>query len=1125
MKVPCKNIPTYNYKKNEWRTTSFTTQLEFGNFLKKNCFKEPGEYNFTKDVFKWNEVGRRWTETERYTEYSNGTPEYEEFWDEEEMKSRLGVIWETETDIFYTTRDYYFLLNYCPIVNKEKGFTETFADIRDVQYHMMMYEKLAEIFHKHSAILKRRQMLFEQPHSSLILAKDGWTTMGEVRIGDEIRNPDGGLCTIIDKSDNGVKDIYSVLLDDGTNIECGEYHLWEVYKSGSKKPLVLKTKELIDSGLYLEFPYRGTTRKEFKYRINNINKIIYTKNDLPIDPYVLGVLLGDGNFSKSQVSFTTYDEDIANKVFTNLGEDYEEGYKRAANGKDISFNINYKYKFNKEKTKGYKNNQYGCNPLLRELDNLGLQGLTGKDKFIPDIYKYSSIEDRIQLIQGLMDTDGYINKVGRDIQYTTISSRLASDIWILFKELGLSSIISTKQNEYGLFYRVRVCGKVNIPLFYTFRKELRLGIRNNKDKRQSFKLNRRIVDIVKTGRKEECSCIMVDHPNHLYITNGYTITHNSFCHVAKSINYLWFENKKRLKWFASDDSFIDDVNGSWVILNQYKTHLQNHTDWKRGFSPDRGGEIIQRQQVKMFGKWEWEGSQSSLVGKTLNKNPKLGVGGPTYWSWYEEGGIAPTADITLQYMESAITSGLIRVGSFCIGGSVGDLKECKPLEGFIKDPDVFGMYKCPTKWFDTTGASYECGLFIPAQYGMPEATDEFGNSDIKLAIELLDKAEFIGFKAGEYGNLEDALPWKRLPVEQYILKKSQNPRTIQEAFAWREMSFFNAQILQNTIDKVDVKKPTLINCELFEDKDGEIKWKNIDERAAITVFPFKGIADLDKRGCVQIYELPKIERGETEPQSRMYFAGVDPIQTDITTTSNSLFCIYIFKNVSRTKYKDEETGEIRIKTEGYKPVAWYIGRYADRKQTNTQAEYLVRMYNAFALVESNVTSFIDHMRSKNIENKYLMTKREANRIYGEDIVSEGFETGVGYGINMTMTGKLKNHILNKEKQYAEEILGTELNDKGEITRTIYGAERIPDIGLLREFMGYRKGINTDRIVAFGLALSACEMYAHSGVISDIDETDTEPDIIKLPPNKIQFFSEQKTSGKKRKSYFSSRMKL
>lgn len=1087
MKVPCKDIPTYDYSTKKWSTTSFEDQTAFGLFLKEHCFREPGQYKFDERVFKWNEQSRRFDEKGSYTDYAPGTPEYDEYWDTEELKSRLGVIWKDKDITWYTTRDYYFLLNFCPIVNKEKGYIDSFPDIRDVQYHMMLYEKLAEIFNKHSAILKRRQMLFEQPHSSLILAKDGWTTMGEVEIGDEIRNPEGHTCKVIDKSNNGIKPIYRVTLDDGTEIRCGEHHLWEVIKDGEEEPIVTTTKKLLEAGLY--------ENKLPKYRIENISPIEYKNKKQRVPAYLVGVLLGRGDVNEGITTFTVEEEDIISFLtsYTNIVSDKITSKDE---GISLTCTIDSKYFY-----------QYSFDP--RGILKKGKENL-----FIPERYKYSTVQDRIDLLQGLMDSNGFISHNGDEIYYETLSKQLANDIWLIAKELGITAKIVAKEN----IYRILFLGKIPITLFKTFGKKLRFVFRSPKGKSGRY-----ILEIVNTGVKEECSCIMVDDLNHLYITDNYTITHNSFCHVAKTVNYLYFENKKKLKWFASDASFIDDVNGSWVILDQYKAHLNKHTGWFRSFSPDKGGEIQQRQAIKKFGKWDWDGNMSSVVGKTLNKDPKLGVGGPTYWAWYEEGGIAPTADITLQYMEPAMTSGLTRVGSFCIGGSVGDLSECKPLENFMKDPSTYGFYGVPTTLFDESGAENTCGLFIPAQYGMPEATDEYGNSQVEKAIQLLDKAEFEGFQPGEHGRIEYEPPWKALPTEQYILKKSQNPRTIKDAFAWRKSSFFDLQILKNSMDRLELSKPHIINCELYEDNNGAIKWKNVQNRAAITVFPFKDVESSDKRGCVQIYELPCVEKGQTEPTPRTYFAGIDPIQTDVTTTSNSLFCIYIFKNITRIKYIDEETGEVKIRTEGYKPVAWYLGRYEDRKKTNTQAEYLLRLYNAFALCESNVTSFIDHMRAKNLENKYLMTKREASRIYGEDVVTETVESGVGYGIAMTMTGKLKNHILNKEKEYTEEILDTIIDKDGKVIKTVYGAERIPDIGLLRELSGYRKGINTDRIVAFGLALSACEMYAHSGIISDYDSTEMEPDVIPIVKPKAQFFSSQKQTISNKKTFFSQRM--
>ena len=757
MKVPCKNIPTYNYQTKKWSTTSFKDQLEFGDYLFKNCYKDCGEYKFHKDLHaKWNEVGRLWTETKRYTDYAPGTPEYNDFWDNEELKSRLGVLWINGEDIWYTTRDYYFLINFCPIVNKEQGYTETFCDIRDGQYHMMLYEKLAEIFHQHAAILKRRQFLF------------------------------------------------------------------------------------------------------------------------------------------------------------------------------------------------------------------------------------------------------------------------------------------------------------------------------------------------------------------------------SFCHVAKTVNYLFFENRKRLKWFASDDSYIDDVNGSWSILNQYKTHLNNHTDWYRSFSPDKGGEIQQRQQVKKKGKWEWEGNESSVVAKTLNKDPKKGVGGPTFWAWYEEGGIAPTADTTLQFMEPALTSGLSRVGSFCIGGSVGDLDECKPLEQFIKHPNRYGFFKVPTKWYDETGIVQECGLFIPAQYSMPEATDEHGNSDVELALKLLHKAEFEGFKAGEYGKIADEEAWVTLPPEDYILKKSQNPKNIKEAFAWRTTSFFNVQRIerrQKTIKLLKEQGNWEEKRGLLEiNSKGEIVLKPLESfqehnRPEEMVYPVD-VKKIDKRGCVTIYEEP-----DEDVQPGTYFGGVDSVEVGISTTSESLFSIHIYKRGCRI-IKTTGDGSKEITYERGKLVATYFGRFDNPKDHNEQGLLLLRKYKALAACERNRPNFINYCRDKGFS--YLIA-RKSELPFDKDLDATGTRNDE-YGVYSGNDGKLLQRIKQAIYEYIDSEIDTvhkitSDGTVGDVVKTVRGYDLVNDYWLLEELKLYNDDGNFDKTISAGLAiiLGVSRELDHEKTIYEEDKEDKkrQPTNIKKPINLLPSRRRQNTNLLKR----------
>lgn len=1060
MFVPCKNIPTYTYETNTWSTTSFENQKEFGDFLFNTCFKEPGEYLLDESTKDFDKEGRTFTENGRYTEYSFGTTEYNNYWDTEKLKCRLGVIWKHKEKTWYLTRDYYFLLNFCPILNKEKGSTETFMSIRDVQLHMMLYEKIAECYHLHSCVLKRRQMAYEQPHSSLILAKDGWTTMGNLSVGDEIRNPDGTTCFVTMKSDNGLKDIYNLVLDDGTQVKCGPGHLWKVYKNSSKKPLVLTTKQIIDDGLYSEYSYKGGLRKEYKYRIENIQAIQYEKNLLPIDPYVLGVLIGDGSISNKQVSFTTYDEDIADRVFKNLGEDYSEGYCAYKDGVKIKFSIKSNNRFDHDKNNKYENTKHGCNPLIRELEFLGLMGKNSHTKFIPEIYKYSSIEDRLSLLQGLMDTDGYINAKGRDIHYTTVSKQLANDIYILTKELGLTSNVYTLNNEYGNFYRVRISGEIEFELFSTFRKVKRQKIRNSKNKRSSFKDKRRVVDIISLGYKEQCSCIMVDNPNHLYITDGYTVTHNSNCHVAKSLNFIWFENKKTIKWFASSDYYLNAVDGSWKMLDAIRNHLNANTDWIRIFTPSEYPKIQQKEKFLVKkGQWGTKGNESTLSAKPLVHDPTSGVGGAAFWIWHEEGGVAPKANTTLQYLNPALESGLTKVGSFHIGGSVGDLTDCEPLKNFILKPDTYEMFKVPCKWVDETNVIKEYGLFIPAQYGMPEAVDEFGNSLVDKALKLLEASEE---------------QWKLLPPADYVLKRSQNPKSVKEAFAWRNVSFFNVQRIerrQKTIELLKEQGDWEEKQGLLEvDNKGEIILKPLTSfpevnRPVPMGYPVKA-EQIDKRGCVTIWEEP-----DENLEPGVYFAGVDSVEVGYTDTSESLTTVHIYKRGCKI-IKLKPDGSKEVSYERGKIVATYAGRFNNPKDHNEQGLLLLRKYKALAACERNRPNFINYCRDKGYSH---LIARRSEMPFNKDLDATGWkndEYGVYSGNDKELLKKIKQALYEHVDSEIETFHKATKDDTiGEVIKTIRGYDITKDYWLLEELKLYNDDSgNFDRVISAGLAI-------------------------------------------------------
>lgn len=1077
MRVPHKNIPTYIVQEKRWTKTSFSSQKEMADFVLSNCFKEPGQYRFGESTKMWNEHAQFFTKNGCYTYTPHRTKDWYAFWENEKLKCRLGVLWIDGEQTFYITRDYYFLLNFLQIINKEHGQDESFCSVRDVQYHMMLYEKLADLYHKHASILKRRQMMYEQPSSALVLRHDGWTTMGQIEVGDSLRNPDGTICSVLMKSDNGLKRVYDLVLEDGTSIQCGEKHLWQVFDRKNKKETVLRTCDLVKQGLYSEYPINGKPFRNYRFAINNISHIQYEHQQLPIHPYVLGVLIGDGSISTPQVSFTSYDYDISEKVFKLMGDEYECGFVKTKELQPIDFVIKYKNRFDKKNLPLYKNAQYGCNPLIRELSNLGLLGTKSHTKFIPEKYLYSSVEDRLMLLQGLMDTDGFINKNGRDIHYTTVSKVLANHVWILAKELGITSVIF----EGPGFYRVRMSGKIDFDIFSCMRKKARMNFRNSKNKAKPY---RRIVEIRDTGKDEHSYCIKVDSPNSLYITDGYTVTHNSFCHMAKCINYLWFENKKTIKLFASDDRFLDEKNGVFKMFNAYKDFLNKHTGWYRpimGTYPS----VQQTIRVKRGGKWEDEGTESTMVAFTLKRDAKLGVGGPCYYAWYEEGGIAPTADTTLQFMAPALENGNEKSGTFCIGGSVGDLDECKPLENMMLDPDAYEMFAVPTTWADDSRKEIMAPLFIPAQYGMPQAVDEWGNSQVEKALILMDEME---------------AQWKKLPPDQYILRKSQNPRTIKEAFKIRKVSDMPILLMENqqqrikTKDKEGLWEHKPLKGLLREDRDGNLilhpEHGPEHEYPIIKTWP-------DKRGCVTIYELPM----EQNPKMFTYFSGVDPIEADETSTSDSVASCDIFRKAHKVIYVDKD-GKQKVRIEGDKLVATYRGRFDTAEKTNEQMWLLIKMYNAFSLVERNKPNFINYMRRMGRE-RFLA--RESDIPLFKDLnVKNAFNTTSPFGF-LTPPNKKDSQLWKYFRDTVKDYLKREYSyvykgNTDEIIKTMRGIDRIDDYWLLEELIVSDDSKNTDRYVSFSAALGLCKIYEiNMGISSTYEKTKTADDVPRPSP--------------------------
>ena len=513
---------------------------------------------------------------------------------------------------------------------------------------------------------------------------------------------------------------------------------------------------------------------------------------------------------------------------------------------------------------------------------------------------------------------------------------------------------------------------------------------------------------------------------------------SSYFHMAKLINQYWFEEGAVLKIGASLKDYINE-KGSWKFLGEYKNFLNEHTAWYRPAEPDKVGAWQQQIKVRMGGRDTYRGLKSTINLYSFEKDPTHGVGGPVTYFFHEEAGIAPKMDDTYGFMKPALKSGHMITGQFIAAGSVGDLDQCEPMKEYIMHPEENGFYAVESNLIDKDGTIGKTGLFIPEQWSMPPYIDQYGNSKVEEALEALEK-EFDKMK-------------KDLDPAAYQLTVSQQPRCIEEAFATRKVSVFPPHLVAKQMQRIQDKEYSVEYLELSRSAEGKIVDKP-SRKIPIMDFPVSKKTE-DKEGVICIYERP-----HKDPTFGMYYASVDPVSEGKTTTSDSLCSIYVYKNPVEV-IKDDGNGSVKNEIERDMIVASWCGRFDDLNKTHERLELLIEWYNAWTIVENNVALFIQYMISKR-KQKYLVPKDMI--LFLKDI---GANRNVFQEYGWKNVGTLfKGNVLSYGIEFLKEELDYETKENGDIVKTIYGVERIPDIMLLKEMQAYRDGLNVDRLVAF-----------------------------------------------------------
>lgn len=356
-----------------------------------------------------------------------------------------------------------------------------------------------------------------QPISTIIPTPNGNKLLGEIKSGDIVYDRLGKPTKVLDVFPQGLKNNYKVIFEDGRVTYCNDEHLWSYYTS--KNNLATKTlREMIDAGLRYNSKKGG-----YKFRIPICEPIQYEERDFKIDPYIMGVFLGDGCCREKILTLSSENDEIPNIVANLIG--------KCKPVRLCNKNYNWYFEIDEKNDKfKYLQTKKFFSEYLDELCKYSYE------KQIPNEYLYGSIQQRIDLIQGLLDTDGSICKSDSkryNIRYTTTSLILVKQIQQLFLSLGYKQptiSIDKRSEKYTLGRAYNVI--INIPnedkyKFFRMSRKKNIALEAKKYHKRKNYDRIAIVDVEKMEQPEKMVCLYVDNDEHLYLTNDYIVTHNT----------------------------------------------------------------------------------------------------------------------------------------------------------------------------------------------------------------------------------------------------------------------------------------------------------------------------------------------------------------------------------------------------------------------------------------------------------------------------------------------------------------------------------------------------------------------------------------------------------------------
>ena len=780
---------------------------------------------------------------------SNPNSEYRKYWREELRRCREGLI--RQSDGMYVTGFLYWFLNYCPMMvnfykegQKKAIRKESFGFFFEGIWWRSIYLYNAREQGHHAIELAKRGA---HPYNQKVFTPLGWRKWKDIKVGDELYGTYGNITKVIDIPYDKECDVYKITLRDGRKILASDEHLWKIEFHNKKEIQIMTTLELLkEYKRKRKISDRNPLGIEYVCSIPKNKGVEMSYNKTKVDAYTFGLLLGDGSFRYCSCYYTQDPKDL----------EIERKY--------IPYNIiKWKAKY------AYRINIPNWHKILEEY---GLYNKKSEDKFIPDEYKYNSKEVRLNLLKGLMDSDGTLDNKGRYI-IALSSKRMIEDIAFICRSLGYNCSYTIKKTGYKVNGIIKECLPSYALTIFTRDIIANLPRKQKKEKiiTNQYSINKelrtRIINIEYVG-KQKAKCVTVDSKDNCYLIGDFVTTHNCaksyFLATIMSHNLIVGESEATHKrcitvlTAAQKEYLKDDKDGtlnkfipelSFVIDNTPFPNLllknsPNEMSWQMGYKKPNGA----------IG-----GSMNQVLGVSA-KDDSDKLRGKRGWILYEEmgtfDGLLELYDVTRKSVEDGDYTFACQ---YLVGTANNKESSFLSAKKLLYAPESYNIQSV-SNVYDKKGSGKDTfGFFFPAYINRAGCYNKDGISDV---IKALLQVLMARYKA-KYG----ADPTSVLRVI------AEDPITPAEAIIKVKDAYFPVASLQERADTLD-KNPSLYDDiyvgELYTTGTGEIEFRLTDD-IPIRTYP----VDNDTKGALEIYSMPKKDR-EGKVFNDRYIIGVDP---------------------------------------------------------------------------------------------------------------------------------------------------------------------------------------------------------------------------------------------------------